>query len=85
MSVYWAEQTITTVGYGDLTIGLLSEFILGSFWIFFGASFYSFLVGNISNIIAHFDQKVAQLSMRLGTLQRFALRAKLPSEVSIRV
>lgn len=56
------------MGYGDLALGLVSEFILGSFWIFFGASFYSFLVGNISNIIAHFDQKVAQLSNRLGTL-----------------
>lgn len=68
MSVYWAEQTITTVGYGDITIGLLSEYIMGSFWIFFGASFYSFLVGNISNIIVHFDSKVSQLQNRLGTL-----------------
>ena len=73
------------MGYGDLAIGLLSEYVIASFWIFFGASFYSFLVGNISNIIAHFDSQVATLQSKLATLQRFALRVKLPSEVSIRV
>lgn len=60
VSLYWAEQVITTVGYGDLNPGLQIEYFTAVLWMMFGASFYSFLASNISSLVASLDVR-AQL------------------------
>jgi hypothetical protein len=54
-SLYWAEQTITTVGYGDFRCNVYSEYIISILWMLVGATFYSFLVSNISSLVASMD------------------------------
>ena len=44
-SIYWAFQTITTVGYGDFKVSNAYEILVTDFWIFIGVIFYSFAVG----------------------------------------
>jgi hypothetical protein len=58
-ALYWTFQTITTVGYGDFKLSLLSEFVFAIFWMLVGATFYSFLVSNISSLVASMDEKAA--------------------------
>ena len=48
---YWAFQTVTTVGYGDFSISTKSEYLLSFLWMIIGVNFYSFTVGNVTNII----------------------------------
>jgi len=38
---------------------LLSEFVFAIFWMLVGATFYSFLVSNISSLVASMDEKAA--------------------------
>jgi hypothetical protein len=55
--MYWAFQTITTVGYGDMVILILQEYFIAIIWMFAGASYYSYTVGAVAGIIANMDQK----------------------------
>jgi voltage-gated potassium channel Kch len=43
---YWAFQTLTTVGYGDVAALTLQERIIAIFWMVFGVAFYSYTIGN---------------------------------------
>lgn len=47
-SLYWALQTLTTVGFGDINATTIPEKILAILWMIFGVGFYSFTIGNLS-------------------------------------
>jgi len=50
--MYWACQTITTVGYGDVAAKTKEELLLSFVWMLVGVGFYSFIIGNFSTIAA---------------------------------
>lgn len=60
-SAYWALQTITTVGYGDISARTQSELVLSVLWMVFGVGFFSFTIGNLSSVLASMDTKSAIL------------------------
>jgi len=62
VSIYWALQTVTTVGFGDIGITHIEEYLLVIFWMLFGVSVYTFTIGIVSSIIASIDQKAYILS-----------------------
>lgn len=68
VSVYWAFQTVTTVGFGDIGIAHIEEYILSILWMLFGVSVYTLTIGNVSSIIATLDSKAFFLSQKLQTL-----------------
>jgi multisubunit Na+/H+ antiporter MnhB subunit len=61
VSVYWALQTLTTVGYGDLPARSVYEKIAAVIWMIIGVGFYSFTIGNLSSIFNSIDVKGAHL------------------------
>ena len=54
-AIYWALQTLTTVGFGDIYAISTTERVITIFWMIFGIGFYSFTIGNLSQIIASID------------------------------
>lgn len=50
---YWIIETITTVGYGDYSGTNTDEIVFTMFLEFYGLSFFSFLIGSISNIFSN--------------------------------
>ena len=68
ISIYWSTKTITTVGYGDIPLGVPSEYALAIFWMGFGASLYTYLVGSISQMIAKVDDKAFIIQSQIQTL-----------------
>lgn len=83
--MYWAFQTLTTVGYGDV-VGATSEERMFSFaWMVFGVAFYSFTIGNLQAIISTIDVKAANLSTKLQVLSNFAKRSRLPDELTAKI
>ena len=50
-SFYWACQTITTVGYGDIAAITTGEKLYAIFWMIIGVGFYSFTIGNLASIV----------------------------------
>lgn len=61
MSVYWALQTLTTVGYGDIKAKSVYEKITALIWMIIGVGFYSFTIGNLASIFNSIDIKAAHL------------------------
>jgi len=54
--VYWACQTLTTVGYGDFGAFNSWEIILTIIWMAIGVAFYSIVVGTLTSTITSEDQ-----------------------------
>jgi hypothetical protein len=48
---YWAIQTVTVIGYGDIQAGTSLEYNLIVLWLLVGVGFYSFTIGNIATIL----------------------------------
>jgi hypothetical protein len=61
MSFYWAVQTLLTVGFGDINGKNVQERVFCICWIVFAVSFYSYSVGNVTNVISSMDVATEQL------------------------
>ncbi|CAD8070704.1 unnamed protein product [Paramecium sonneborni] len=48
---YWAYQTITVIGYGDIEAHNTDEYLLVIIWMLIGVGYYSFTIGNITFIL----------------------------------
>jgi len=77
-SIYWAFQTVTTVGYGDFSISTKSEYYIAFFWMLVGVNFYSFTVANVTNIIQNMDIEASILNQKLASLNEYSLKFNLP-------
>jgi hypothetical protein len=68
ISMYWACQTVTTVGFGDITSKTKAEFIVCLIWMAIGTLVYTYTVGNMFSIIMEDDEKEATHKNKLATL-----------------
>ena len=60
-SFYWSFQTLATVGFGDISAKTKNERIFASIWMIFGIGFYSYTIGNMTNLIASMDSSSEEL------------------------
>ena len=70
-AAYWALQTITTVGFGDISPKNPSERIFAIIWMIIGVAFYSYAIGNMTNLIATMDASNEELQAKLSILKEF--------------
>jgi hypothetical protein len=59
-SFYWTVTTITTVGYGDVSIITNTEKICCIFLMIFGVVSFGLLSGSLTNILQNYDVSNAQ-------------------------
>ena len=85
ISVYWALQTVTTVGFGDIGIKHRDEYVLAIIWMLFGVSIYMLFIGNVSNIIANIDSKAFELSQKIEILTAITIKIDMPPATAIRI
>jgi hypothetical protein len=64
-ALYWASQTVTTVGYGDIPAVTSTEIGFSYLWMLFGVIFYSFTIGNFASIIASEGENAEKMTARI--------------------
>ena len=64
-SVYWAFQTLTTVGYGDISVYTDIEKVVAILWMCFGVAFYSFTIGNLTSLVSQIDTREKALRQKI--------------------
>lgn len=76
---------MTTVGFGDIGALTVIEKVISIFWMIFGIGFYSFTIGNLSQIIASIDIRSEVLSQKLNTLTEFSKRTSMPNALFLKI
>lgn len=77
LGLYWALQTITTVGYGDFGSGNSGELFITTMWMCIGVAFYSFTVGAVTSTIVSQTSSVDDLESKLKALDDFKRQIQL--------
>ena len=74
---YWSMQTVTTVGFGDITPVSNEEKIFCIFWMASGGAYYSFVISNLGEELENRENQNS-LQTKLNTLKLFANETGLP-------
>ena len=62
------------MGFGDVSIISVSERIFAILWMIVGVAFYSYAIGNVTNLIANLDADSEELNNKLVVLKEFKVR-----------
>lgn len=62
-----------------------AEKVITIFWMIFGIGFYSFTIGNLSQIIASIDVRSEILGQKLNTLSEFSKRTNMPESLVFKI
>ena len=71
-------QTITTVGYGDISLVNLLEKVFATIIMIIGVFSFSFANGSLASIIQNFDHMNAAYQQKLQMLNRIHTNYVLP-------
>ena len=80
-SIYFVMQTIATIGFGDIVPVTMTERIYTLLLLLIGVGFYSYIVGNLSNIFKVLEKDKASIKLKLSRLQEFAKDNKIPQRL----
>ena len=82
---YWAFQTLATVGFGDINAKTPYERVFAIFWMIFGIGFYSYTIGNMTNLIASLDTANEELQNKLSILKDFRKRTSMNNRLFLKI
>lgn len=80
-AMYWAFQTVTTVGYGDFGAYNGIEILITCVWMFAGVAIYSFVVGSMTSSFTGEDEQRESLDSKLEALMDFKEAEGLDDEL----
>lgn len=77
VSLYWAVTTLTTMGYGDITPKLTTEYIYSTVVMLMGVSFYAYIASNVSIVLSNMDEAGAEYRENMEKLSEFMGRKRM--------
>eukprot|EP00968_Pinguiococcus_pyrenoidosus_P002228 scaffold115_cov241-Pinguiococcus_pyrenoidosus.AAC.15 len=85
IAVHWAVQTLTTVGYGNVSINTITEFIYQSIMMVVGVSWYAYVVSAAATAIRSFDIRNDLIRERMRAVNDFIADSGFPSALATSV
>lgn len=85
VAIYWAVQTITTVGYGDVASVNSTERMFCAMMMVIGVIAFSFANGSLTSIMQNYDVHNAEYQSQLESLNKIYQDFKLPLDLFIRI
>ena len=84
-AIYWAFSTLTTVGYGDISATNGTEQSFSMCIMLLGVSWYAYIVGSMSSIMASFDGRARIIREKVTAVHEFVRDLRLPYDLGRRV
>ena len=80
-SLYWAVQTLTTVGYGDVVPLNKTEEWFCIAWMISGAISFTFVISSIANLLTSLETRKSVLAHKLNYVNEFSRDANIEPEL----
>jgi hypothetical protein len=71
--IYWALQTVATVGFGEFGAFSTTELLMSIVWMIYGVGFYSVIIGNLTSMIANQTANSENLFVTITTFLLLAI------------
>lgn len=84
-ALYWATETITTVGYGDIVPVTMGQKVYAIGVMMLGVGIYAYLIGNIASLISSLDPVRASYLQQRERLGAFMHYRALPMPLRRRI
>lgn len=84
-ALYWSFTTMITIGYGDIIAHSSFEQITAMLTMCIASGFFSFLVGNLSNIIMANSEMEEIQSETMISVNRYMKKKQFPSRIQYQV
>ena len=85
VAIYWAVQTITTVGYGDVSSVNSTERMFCAMMMVIGVISFSFANGSLTSIMQNYDVQNAEYQSQMESLNKIYHDFRLPLDLFIRI
>lgn len=80
-ALYWAMQTLTTVGYGDLVASSNNERAYSIFAMVIGGAFYGYVIGAVTSMVSSGDLNASAYWDRIDLIESWLSYHKFPKEM----
>ena len=84
VAFYFATMTITTVGYGDISVTTTTERAVVTVFMVFGAAFFSYIVSTVTLVMEKLSktaQEVAAFNDKMKVVEHWASERDLPKKL----
>ena len=83
-AVYWAVQTVTTVGYGNIVPTTISERVIACFVMLLGGFVFSTIISKVASVLEPDSSENIEVRRKLA-LRRFIEEKKIPRSLIVRI
>jgi Ion channel len=78
---YYTTVTVTTIGYGDITVATPAEQFFAIILLIIGVIGFSFAIGSLSSVLSSLDAKAGKLQEKMETLDNIREEYRLPYDL----
>jgi len=85
VALYWAVETMTSVGYGDVLPQTQTEVAVSTIIMVIGASCMAFMIGSITSLMSALDLQSTEYYTLRAQLDEFVVNTKIPMSLAIKL